>query len=216
MTTRLGDAMRERLERQGLSFVSPDEGIALLERALGARHAAVAAFPFDGKRFRTALGNAPVPALLRELAPRDADHETGDLPKRLLALPTDARAAELRTALQQEVGVLLGLSPADVPTDQALQSLGFDSLMAVDLRNRVAARMGRAIAATFAFNFPSVDEQVDHLLTLLPAASDAAPPPSSEAARPEGLSTEEMARLSEEEAIARLEAELSQLPKDLD
>src|SRR5262249_753523 len=67
MASRLGTANRRRLERHGLGHIVPEQGIALLERALGLGAAHVGAFPLDGAKLRTALEGQEVPAFLREL-----------------------------------------------------------------------------------------------------------------------------------------------------
>jgi acyl carrier protein len=53
---------------------------------------------------------------------------------------------------------------AEFPLDprQAFRDLGFDSLMAIELRNRLQTTMRRPLPATLVFDFPSLAALVDY------------------------------------------------------
>ena len=67
------------------------------------------------------------------------------------ALPDDDRYQRVLDLVRREVSVELGLNDLVAP-DQEIQSLGLDSLMSVQLRNRLSARVGRPLPATLLFD----------------------------------------------------------------
>ncbi|XYH94558.1 type I polyketide synthase [Sorangium sp. So ce1128] len=105
--------------------------------------------------------------------------------ERLLALPVEARAAEVEAAVRADVAAVLLLPDAsDIPTDCALRELGMDSLMAVDLRHELSARTGQPMPSTLAYEYPTVQLLTRYLLDHLPPAESAALPPAESAALP--------------------------------
>jgi acyl transferase domain-containing protein/acyl carrier protein len=82
--------------------------------------------------------------------------------KRGRPLPETVRAA---------AASVLGLpSETDVPLDRPLKELGLDSLMAVELRNRLARELDRSLPATLAFDYPTVSALVEFLAGEKPLA----------------------------------------------
>ena len=77
---------------------------------------------------------------------------------RLTRTPRAERHAGVVELVREEVAAVLGLAgPTAVPRDRALRELGLDSLMAVELRNRLATLAEAALPATLAFDHPSPD-----------------------------------------------------------
>ena len=91
-----------------------------------------------------------------------------------------------------------------IQDDVPLQDIGLDSLMALELRNELAQSLGLSLSAGTLFNYPTVNELTQHLLTLLPAAGDA--PVPSTATKAEDLSA--LDSLTDEEAELLLLQEL--------
>ncbi|WP_437924554.1 beta-ketoacyl synthase N-terminal-like domain-containing protein [Sorangium sp. So ce291] len=105
--------------------------------------------------------------------------------ERLMALPVEARPAEVEAAVRADVAAVLLLPDASaVPTDCALRELGMDSLMAVDLRHELSARTGQPMPSTLAYEHPTVQLLTRYLLDHLPPAESAALPPAESAAPP--------------------------------
>ena len=71
------------------------------------------------------------------------------------------------------VGAIMGLADGSSPDpDRGFFDMGFDSMMAVELRNRLEKRLGRPLPATLAFDHPTIQRMAAHLASL---AGDAGP-----------------------------------------
>ncbi|MBU6536746.1 acyl carrier protein, partial [Streptomyces mayonensis] len=105
----------------------------------------------------------------RQLADQDTPTTNNTLPttedsrpvppllQRLAGLPEGERRRELVDLVQDEVAEILGHEDSrEIDVDRALQELGFDSLSAVELRNRLNKVCGMRFANTVVFDYPSV------------------------------------------------------------
>ncbi|MFJ9783021.1 SDR family NAD(P)-dependent oxidoreductase [Amycolatopsis sp. NPDC101161] len=154
----LRDGDVERLARAGVAPLAPGRGPALLDAALGADRADLVPARFALDRLR-----ADVPALFRALVrtrlPRAAAGVAGPaLPfaDRLAGLSSDDRLAVVTELVRTEVATVLGhASPAAIAPDAVFSGLGFDSLTAVELRNRLAAGTGLRLPSTLVFDHPT-------------------------------------------------------------
>ncbi|GAA2529842.1 type I polyketide synthase [Winogradskya humida] len=163
MTGHLGTADRQRLSRAGLAAMAPRDGLALFDAALAADlpYLVPARLDLAGP----AGGTAPVPALLRGLlrAPRRrtttaaAPAQQGSSLARRLAgcAPEDRAALVLGTVRAQAATVLGHDSPGTIAADRPFRDLGFDSLTAVELRNRLVAETGLRLGTTVVFDHPT-------------------------------------------------------------
>ncbi|MEU6777495.1 type I polyketide synthase, partial [Streptomyces sp. NPDC046759] len=171
MTGELSYLDLARIARSGLRALSSDEGLELLDTAMSAGPASVFPVRFDVTALRE-LG-AGVPAVLRGLAGARvrrarASENPGagsGLADRLAGLSPDARMRELSGLVRGQVAAVLGHgSAASVEEGRAFKELGFDSLTAVDLRNRLNAATGLRLPATLVFDHPTPAALVNHLL----------------------------------------------------
>ncbi|WP_406205784.1 SDR family NAD(P)-dependent oxidoreductase [Kitasatospora sp. NBC_01560] len=178
MTAALDEADIARMARGGLIPIGAAEGLALLDAALRQDRAAVAATRFDHAALRTGV----VPPLLRGLVrvPGRRQADAGGaaaLLQRLAALPEAERETALGEVVRLQVATVLGGGSADsVPAERKFKELGFDSLAAVELRNRLAAAFGRKLPATLVFDHPTPRAITRFLLAgLLPAEPQQSP-----------------------------------------
>jgi polyketide synthase 12 len=185
MTARLGDAELGRMRRQGARAMTVEQGLALLDAALARPEAHLVPARLDLDVLRRS-GEEQLPALLRALVrprPRQAGRtaeQASAFRDRLAGLPDEERATSLRRFVQQEVTAVLGLS-APVPQDKPMREFGWDSLMAVELKNRIAKHTQVAVPSTLAFDYPTPRAIADFLHGRLstdhsPAPADDTPP----------------------------------------
>ncbi|MEU7516434.1 SDR family NAD(P)-dependent oxidoreductase [Streptomyces sp. NPDC042898] len=126
---------------------------------------------------------APVRRAIRTADTSDTSDTTGTSPTEtaepfvdlLAAMPREARRVALLDLVRGEVAAVLGhFDPYAIEPERAFQDLGFDSLIAVDLRNRLGRATGSELPATLVFDHPTPDALTDHLLVHLAAVREEA------------------------------------------
>ncbi|MEV7595845.1 thioester reductase domain-containing protein [Kitasatospora sp. NPDC089797] len=173
MAGHLGEADLRRIARGGLRPVTAEDGPHLLDAALGGRRAAVVATPLDLRALRQRPAEVPLVFTgLTPLPPRPragtGEAEAGSFARRIGALPPRERRELAVDLVRREAARTLGhLDAGGVGAEDAFPSLGFDSLGAVQLRNRLDALTGLRLAAGAVFAHPTPAELADHLLETL-------------------------------------------------
>ncbi|BCB79269.1 hypothetical protein Pflav_056790 [Phytohabitans flavus] len=152
-------ADNERMARSGMPPLSSEQGLALFDAVLGAETANLVPVRLDLATLRKA---GEVPALLRGLIRvpvrrGQASDATRGLIARLAGLGEAERRTELVELVRGQVAAVLGhATAAQVDPGRAFQELGFDSLTAVELRNRLGGSTGLRLPATLVFDYPTV------------------------------------------------------------
>ncbi|MFD1666684.1 type I polyketide synthase, partial [Streptomyces calvus] len=180
MTGDLTEHDLRRLSRSGTPPLAPQDGLALFDTALALPRAVVLPVRLDLAALR---GQGEVPSLLRGLIrARRRTVRTGSeaalgLTRRLSRLDAQARTETVTDFVRAQVAAVLGhASATDIDPERAFQDLGFDSLTAVELRNRLAAVTGLRTPATVVFDHPTVAALAAHLLEELTGDTGTAAP----------------------------------------
>ncbi|MET7607649.1 SDR family NAD(P)-dependent oxidoreductase [Streptomyces avermitilis] len=178
MTEDLGGADRTRLARGGVLPLSDEDGLELLDAALALQEPLVVAARLDLAALRNVT--APVPPLLRALVggrPRRTGRAAAvPLAQRFAGLPEGERQEAVLDLVRSEVAAVLGHSSAKtVQPDRAFGDLGFDSLTAVELRNRMNQATGLRLPATLVFDHPTPAVLAQRVLKDLPGTAGTAP-----------------------------------------
>ncbi|MET9701000.1 SDR family NAD(P)-dependent oxidoreductase [Streptomyces sp. NPDC006529] len=163
MTGELDAADKDRMTRSGVLGLSSEEGLALLDTAHRTGDAHLVPMQLDLVPLRQADASM-VPALLRGLVRTTARRAveatatgTGTpLVEQLVRLPGNERDALLLDLVRDQVAAVLGhATPDAVEPGRAFKDLGFDSLTAVEFRNRLGATAGVRLPATVVFDYPN-------------------------------------------------------------
>ncbi|MFH8702051.1 type I polyketide synthase, partial [Streptomyces chartreusis] len=179
MGGRLPQADVARLRRGGLPPLAAREALALMDAALVVNEPN--AVPVALRT--SALSGGLVPSVLRDLVPSAGRRwgaaasggaaDGGGLVERLRGLGSVERDRVLLDAVLAEVAGVLGHASAGaVDASRAFKELGFDSLTAVDLRNRLNGVTGLQLPATLIFDHPTILSLRDHLGAELAPADD--------------------------------------------
>ncbi|MFH8371865.1 SDR family NAD(P)-dependent oxidoreductase, partial [Streptomyces sp. NPDC018031] len=159
MTGELDEADLARMERNGIGALPTELGLQLLDEAVGLDAALLVPIRLDLGALRVQARTGMLPALLRGLvrAPaRRAESTGGSLAQRLAGVPdADREEVVLEAVLSQVAAVLGHASGAAIDPERAFKELGFDSLAAVELRNRLTQATGLRLPATLVFDHPS-------------------------------------------------------------
>ncbi|MEV8231357.1 beta-ketoacyl synthase N-terminal-like domain-containing protein, partial [Streptomyces sp. NPDC079167] len=162
MTGQLGADDLRRMARGGLLPLSTEQGLSLFDAA-GALPGEAALVPIRVDTAALRVRPETTPPMLRGLVrvPSRRHAEVGDdrsqsFARTLLRLEPAQQEAHVLELVRNEVASTLGHSSGEaVKPRQAFTDLGFDSLTAVDLRNRLNAVVGLRLPATLVFDYPT-------------------------------------------------------------
>ncbi len=173
-------AARANLGAQGMVPLEPTAALNALGEAVAHGTGQVTVIKANWQRAAKMLGGVR-PPILDHLLPSAATVTAGDseLLRKLHEVPEEQRADFLTEFLQQEVQNFLRLAQPPAATSRFLD-LGTDSLMAVELRNRLYGQFGGAftISATAVFDYPTIRSLAEYLaeqVPELPSGSEAQP-----------------------------------------
>jgi myxalamid-type polyketide synthase MxaC len=198
----------ERLAQRGVASIQPSLGLEALGLLLPTDVPQVGVMEFNLRQWREfypAAAHAPLLAQLREEQhDAAATQPAGYMRPVLQEAKLEERRSMLLSHVQQQVGQVLRMSPDQIDPDVALGSLGLDSLMGLEVRNRLEASFGVTLSATLAWTYPTLSalttylaERMDLPLAEISAHADA------ESDRLEQIA-DRIAQLSEDEMEALL------------
>jgi acyl transferase domain-containing protein/acyl carrier protein len=168
--------LTQKLSAQGISALTPEQGLTALHRLLNSGLAQAAVLPIDWNRFVDASARGAIPAFLSSLAAPDtstariagkpsAAQRPIELQQQLAEAPTSRRRPMVATFVREYAIRALGME-AGKPIDPRtpLGDLGLDSLLAVELRNTLSKALGVSLPATLLFDYPSIEALTDYLV----------------------------------------------------
>ncbi|OLF05416.1 hypothetical protein BLA60_36355 [Actinophytocola xinjiangensis] len=175
MLRHLANGDEERMTRDGMAGMAPNEALALFDAALGRPEPALVTMRID----RARLTATSAPALLRHLVATPARRGVAAAAAgaawtdRLAVLPKLEGDRLLTELVRDHVAAVLG--HGDPSGEAPFKELGFDSVTAIELRNRLASAVGLRLPATVIFDYPTADALAEFLRSRLVPDSDIDP-----------------------------------------
>ena len=179
----LEDADAHRIGETGITALSTEDGLRLLDSAAGGTEALLVPIGLD-TRVLASSGDDDLPAVLRGLAgtpgrreAQDSAEDTESLAAKLGGLPVNKRVPFVLTLVRTHAAALLGhAGPEAVEPDRSFNEVGFDSLSATGFRNKLSLVTGMKLPVSLIFDYPTPRILAEHLTgELAPVAEPAAP-----------------------------------------
>jgi acyl transferase domain-containing protein/acyl carrier protein len=212
----------ERLALRGIASITPRQGIAALAQLFQSKAAQIAVMPFNFQQwseFYPAAGRSLLFSQLQEVKPDAVPKppESGIREALLAVEPGRRRQALFEAHLREQVAHVLRLVPARVPLNKPLKSLGLDSLMALELRNRLEMSLQVTLSATLIWNYPTIAELAPYLAGKMgvPLTAEAtSPAPTPDGGPKQGEAVTPLETLVDDDELADTLSELEPLSQD--
>ncbi|MEU8787741.1 SDR family oxidoreductase, partial [Streptomyces sp. NPDC048637] len=170
-----GRVTPHRLLRQGMNFLDTDRALTALGEVLADDETFIALADVEWEKFAPVFRAArprplldTIPEAQDETATGTAADERGEFASRLANAPAADRRRTVVELVRSHAAAVLGHDSADeIMATRAFRELGFDSLTAVELRNRLNNACGLRLPSTVVFDHPSASALADEILTAL-------------------------------------------------
>jgi len=214
------------LSRHGILSLSRDQGLSIFGLLLTREATQVMAAHIDWQRLLAHRMPAPLLSTLadatrRSVASSAASRRRDGLTRERLAEADPAsRPQMVETFLREQLARVLRISPSKLDLHLPLNRLGIDSLMAVEMKNRVESDLELTVPVALLLKGPTLAQMAAHLVNQL-RGPEQGPPPVARQATPERLLAR-MDQLSDAEIDSLLraavngarEGSLTSLPQD--
>ncbi len=208
MTARLSETDRSRMSRSGMCALASEDGLTLFDRALGAQEALLLPIHLDLAAVRAQARTGALPALFSRLVhvpARGLRQQSASLARRLASTPEHEREGIVLELVRAQVATVLGHAfPRAIDTRRTFKELGFDSLIAVDLRNRLNTQTGLRLAATLIFDHPTPQAVTAYILEQVADDGEQIAPEQGETAVRRALASIPLVRLRQAGLIGTL------------
>jgi NAD(P)-dependent dehydrogenase (short-subunit alcohol dehydrogenase family)/acyl carrier protein len=216
----------ERLAARGLGSLTPEESLEALEWLASTRVAQRIVMRLDPRQWKEFFLSATTSSFLSELGAQRTDSEAakrqeGSFKKELFQREPGERRGLLEKHVQEQLARVLKTPVSRIGLQTPVMQLGVDSLMAMELRNRLEASLELSLQATLVFRYSTVSglsgylaerlgllaQDTQELAAALRPAAQPAPTSNTSAPAAEPLSSLDAIEQLSEEEILRLFAE---------
>jgi len=176
-----------RLTQQGLRSFTPEESRALFQRLLRLDMAQVEAAFFDARQwiaFHPAAARSPrLSSLVQESRAAGRPASRPQIQRSVREAAPAERRSLVEQFVKEQVAGVLRMDASRIQPSAPLRSLGIDSIMGLELRNRFESGLGLRLSATLIWTYPTVTALAEHLAAALGPAEEeiASPAPRVEA-----------------------------------
>ncbi|MBM2619669.1 hypothetical protein JIG36_29415 [Actinoplanes sp. LDG1-06] len=179
----------EHLLKRGVDVMDPNLAIGVLQRAIEDGRTTLTVTNMDWAKFAPAFTAgrpspllSDLPAVRAALVEEEPEADEPALVRKLTGLSAAEATRVLLTAVRTEAAAVLGMDGADdLTATKAFRDFGFDSVTAVELRNRLRRLTGRNLPAALVFDYPTPQALAEYLRgELAPGGAEVADDPDAE------------------------------------
>lgn len=164
MVANLNSLNQERLTQQGIQALSDQQALDVLQKLMILHFAQVSVLPMDGNKL--ALANN----LFNYIRPQS--HQSMDFREIYNYLDPALRMNFLIQSIKEQLITILGLNNNDISEHKNFSTLGMDSLMMLELRNRLNSILGQSIAISTLLDYPTIAQLAEFLTQKLQEHED--------------------------------------------
>ena len=207
------DGYVERLAAQGIGSLTSAQGIDVLNRLIGSGIAHIGVVPFDMRQWTDVHPEAMRSTRLAKfVAPsRHLEGAAREWRRAFLAAATDVRVPMMESLIRGHLARALRLPAERIDSDTPFISLGLDSLMSLEVRNRLESELGVALPATLIWRDPTLSALAQRLVRIIIEEETGDRPQCEEPAARDRSAERDVELLSDDEAHRELERELAAL-----
>jgi len=217
MAAGLDSRMQTRLAARGWKSIEPVRGLDILEQLLREDAVQAAVLPVEWKKYLYATYRNDPPSFFEEVmtGPVSSKQRKGEIAKRLAEVTESERGPLLVSYLCAQVAAVLGMkSQEQIEMRTRLFDLGIDSLMAVELKNRLESGLGQSLHSTLVFDYPTLESLAGYLSGIIfPAGGKTLTSDDCRKKSDENLSLIDIEQSSEDEIAKMLSEELEVLER---
>ncbi|MBL8150709.1 MAG: type I polyketide synthase, partial [Blastocatellia bacterium] len=171
----------KRMSFRGIGSINPSQGLEILEQLLSSDSPQVAVMSLNLRQWRQfypRMANLPLLTQLSSLV--EEKKQQSRIREELVDKSFSDRQLLLENYVKQHIAYVLQLTAEEIDSEAPLQTLGLDSIMAVELRNRLESDLNTTLSATMIWSYPTVKAVALHLadkmgISLQPTVSIAVP-----------------------------------------
>lgn len=208
----------KRWAEAGIKTLSPEEGLAVLERLLNNSaelSPQIAAMSADWSKVILQLPTGLEPLFLSKLATKadlPGSPRSSGIYQKLKELPAPERKAVAIASIKEDVSATLGIDISKIKQVRlGFFEMGMDSLMALEFRNRLQQKVGTVLPSTLTFEYPNIEAIADYLLEEVLCLGVSIEEPQDMVLDQKQLWEEEAKQLSDAELSELIDRELYQL-----
>jgi len=208
---------RKLLAERGLYSITPEQGLLALEKCMRQKLTQIACMNLDAERWSQYSANGASDLLLSNLIskPGETEGQTGprlSLKESLTAEPeVSRRRAMIEFFLKEQLAKVFKTSPDRINSTDPLNRQGLDSLMSIELRNRLESQLGIALSPLLTWKYPTIASMVAHLAGKMDVPIETEASPALPQASESDLVLAQLRLLSENDLGAELAARLQML-----
>jgi len=153
--------VENRFVQQGFKPIIPEQGLAMLQRILANNLTQICVVQCDWSVYLAQFSQQQ--RLLTQLMTSVVQPVSSDFLMQLQKATVGEQKSLLTHFVYQTAQTLLGVSAVSLDVDKPLMEQGVDSLLAIEMRNRLSKGIATSLSVGLLFNYPSVTEIVDYL-----------------------------------------------------